>query len=133
MGGATQQQLHLLRILLSCRKITAQVTKPITESIIAIASTTEPEFLPQLKAKQNRFPRSHNFMDAKIAARIGEKLGLRLKELGVLNVEIDFNEELLRPVHQQKLVRPIFQNVKRAGINISGAEKLPFGGSDHGY
>ncbi|KAL3507221.1 hypothetical protein ACH5RR_032603 [Cinchona calisaya] len=128
MAGATHQQFHLLRVVLSCRKITAQVTNPMTDSIIAMASTSEPEFLPQYKAKQNRFPRSHNFMDTKISSRIGEKLGFRLKEIGVYSVEIDLKEELSRPIHQQKLVGPIFQNVKQAGINISGAEELKFGG-----
>lgn len=120
-------KLHLLRVVLSCRKITAQVTNPTTESIVAMASTTEPEFLPQYRAKLNRFPRSHNFMDSKIASRIGEILGVRLQEIGVDNVRIDLKEEISRPIHQQKLVNPIFKSVKQAGINIAGAEQLPFG------
>lgn len=127
--ASTNGQQHLLRIVLSCRKITAQVTNPATNSIVAMASTTEPEFVQQYRAKLNRFPRSHNYMDSKIASRIGEKLGVRLREIGVENVEIDLNEELSRPIHQQKLINPIFNSVKKAGVYVGGGtEKLPFGG-----
>ncbi|KAK2970069.1 hypothetical protein RJ640_006542 [Escallonia rubra] len=75
---ATANHPHLLRLVLSCRKITAQVTHPRTESIVAMASSSEQEFMAQYRAKLNRFPRSHNYWDAKIASRIGEKLGFRL-------------------------------------------------------
>ncbi|CAI9117537.1 OLC1v1018937C1 [Oldenlandia corymbosa var. corymbosa] len=126
MGGAAQR-LPLLRVILSCRKITAQVTNPITDSIIAMASTTEPEFIPQLKAKRNQVPRHHNYVDLRMASRVGEKLGVRLKEIGVENVEIDLKEELSRPIHQQKMVNPIFRTVKEAGISVSGTDELIFG------
>ncbi|XP_077228961.1 ribosomal L18p/L5e family protein [Tasmannia lanceolata] len=115
---------HLLKLMLSCRKITAQVTSPRTDSIVAMASSSEQEFLPQYRAKLNRFPRSHNFWDAKIASRIGEKLGLRLKEIGVSDVEIDLEEELSRPTHYKIMVISVFDSVKRMGIRVSGAEKL---------
>ncbi|KAK4349622.1 hypothetical protein RND71_032377 [Anisodus tanguticus] len=48
---------HLLRLLVSCRKITAQVTTTSTDTIIAMASSSEQEFAPQCKAKLNRVPR----------------------------------------------------------------------------
>ncbi|KAM7486983.1 hypothetical protein LguiA_002992 [Lonicera macranthoides] len=115
---------HLLRLVLSCRKITAQVTNPTTSSIIAMASSSEQEFAAQYRAKLNRFPRSHNYWDSKIASRIGEKLGFRLKEIGVSNVEIDLIEELSRPIHHRKMVIPLFESVKRAGVGVAGAEKL---------
>ncbi|CAH9131452.1 unnamed protein product [Cuscuta epithymum] len=125
MAAATStQQRHLLRLVLSCRKITAQVTHPQTASIIAMASSAEQEFAAQHRAKLNRFPRSHNFWDSKIAARVGEKLGHRLNEAGVLQVEIDHREELARPIHHRKMVSPLFDAVKRAGIGLAGGEKL---------
>ena len=117
---------HLLRLVLSCRKITAQVTNPTTSSIIAMASSSEQEFAAQYRAKLNRFPRSHNYWDSKIASRIGEKLGFRLKEIGVSDVEIDLIEELSRPIHHRKMVIPLFESVKRSGVGVAGAEKLEF-------
>lgn len=118
------QHHHLLRLVLSCRKITAQVTSATTESIVAMASSSESEFIPQYRAKLNRFPRSHNFWDAKIASRVGEKLGLRLRDIGVSDVQIDLREELSRPVYHRRMIMPLFDSVRRAGISVSGAEKL---------
>ncbi|KAG9160685.1 hypothetical protein Leryth_017491 [Lithospermum erythrorhizon] len=82
----------LLRVVLSCRKLTAQVTNPITDSIITLSSSTEPEFAAQYRAKLNRFPRSHNFIDHKISSKIGEKLCQRLRDIGVKEVNIDVEE-----------------------------------------
>ncbi|KAK6914567.1 hypothetical protein RJ641_021888 [Dillenia turbinata] len=115
---------HLLRLVVSCRKITAQVTNPTTESIVAMASSLEQEFVAQYRSKLNRFPRSHQFWDARIASRVGEKLGFRLREIGVSKVEIDLHEELSRPIHHRRLVLPLFDSVKRAGIGVNGAERL---------
>ncbi|KAF8393885.1 hypothetical protein HHK36_020083 [Tetracentron sinense] len=115
---------HLLRLVLSCRKVTAQVTNPRTDSIVAMASSSEQEFVAQYRAKLNRLPRSHNLWDSKIASRVGEKLGFRLKEIGVSDVEIDLHEELARPIHYRKMVIPLFDSVKRAGVGVSGADKL---------
>lgn len=115
---------HLLRLVLSCRKITAQVTNPRSESIVAMASSSEQEFVPQYRSKLHRFPRSHNFWDAKIASRVGEKLGFRLKEIGVCDIQIDLHEELSRPIHHRKMIIPLFDSIKRAGIVVAGAEKL---------
>ncbi|VFQ72449.1 unnamed protein product [Cuscuta campestris] len=124
MAAASTPQRHLLRLVLSCRKITAQVTHPETASIIAMASSAETEFAAQNRAKLDRFPRAHNLWDSKIAARVGEKLGHRLKEARVSLVEIDHREELARPVHHRKMVAPLFDAVKRAGIGVAGGEKL---------
>ncbi|KAI8537572.1 hypothetical protein RHMOL_Rhmol09G0034500 [Rhododendron molle] len=119
---------HLLRLILSCRKITAQVTNTTTESIVAMASSSEKEFLPQYRSKLNRFPRSHHFWDTRVASRVGEKLGLRLTEIGISYVEIDHDEETSRPVHYRRMVGPLVDSVKRAGVTVSGAEKLQFEG-----
>lgn len=118
------QHQHLLRLVLSCRKITAQVTNPASSAIIAMASSSEHEFLAQYRAKLNRFPRSHNFWDAKVASRVGEKLGFRLKDIGVNTIVIDINEELSRPIHQRKMVLPLFDSVRRAGVQVYGTERL---------
>lgn len=123
---ASTNHHHLLRLVLSCRKITAQVTNATTESIVAMASSSEQEFVAQYRSKLNRYPRSHNYWDAKIASRIGEKLGFRLKEMGVSDVAIDIGEELSRPVHHRKMVIPLFESVKRTGISVAGAENLTF-------
>ncbi|KAI4324303.1 hypothetical protein L6164_023855 [Bauhinia variegata] len=115
---------HLLRLVLSCRKITAQVTNTSTSSIVAMASSSEQEFVAHYRAKLNRFPRSHQFWDAKIASRVGEKLGFRLREIGVSGVEIDVHEEQSRPIHYQMAVSPFFDSIKRVGIEVSGVDKL---------
>ncbi|KAK3012851.1 hypothetical protein RJ639_010351 [Escallonia herrerae] len=100
---------HLLRLVLAYRKITAQATHPHTESIVAMASSSEQEF-----------------MDAKTASKIDEKLGFRLKDIGISDVEIDTRDELLRPIHQLRMVIQLFDLVRRAGIDVAGAEKLEF-------
>ena len=117
-------QQHLLRLVLSCRKITAQVTNPTTSTIIAMASSAEQEsFLSHYRnSTLSRFPRQS--WDSKAASRVGEKLGLRLKGIGVSNIYIDLNEELSRPIHYRKRVLPLFDSVKRVGIVVDGAEKL---------
>ncbi|KAB1210412.1 hypothetical protein CJ030_MR6G007163 [Morella rubra] len=116
---------HLLRLVLSCRKLTAQVTNPSTSSIVAMASSSEQEFLPSYRARLNRLPRRQNRLwDSKDAARIGEKLALRLCDIGVSAVAINLHEELTRPVHHRKMVLPLFDSVRRAGVTVDGAEKL---------
>ncbi|XVF15036.1 hypothetical protein REPUB_Repub09cG0114800 [Reevesia pubescens] len=89
--SATQHQ-HVLRLVLSCRNIKAHVTQPGTSYIVAMASSTEQEFLIQYRSKLNQFPRSRRFWDAKVASKVGEKLGFRLKEIGDSNIAIDVNE-----------------------------------------
>ncbi|KAI5350913.1 hypothetical protein L3X38_003804 [Prunus dulcis] len=118
---------HVLRLVLSCRKITAQVTSPSSSSIIAMASSSEQEFVAQYRAKLNRFPRSQTFWDAKVAFRVGQKLGLRLRDIGVTGVEIDVGEELSRPVHHRIRLLPLFDSVKRAGVVVNGADELGIG------
>ncbi|XP_075488719.1 uncharacterized protein LOC142527713 [Primulina tabacum] len=122
----TQSSIHLLRLALSCRNITAQVISPSTDSIIAMASSAEQEFIADYKAKLDRFPRSQFLWSSKVAARIGEKMAIRLKEVGVLSVQIDAQEELSRPIHYRKMVRPFFESVKSGGITVAGAEYLVF-------
>ncbi|KAL5539089.1 hypothetical protein UlMin_046339 [Ulmus minor] len=104
---------HLLSLALSCRKITAHVTNPTSSSIVAMASSSEPE--------------SHNFWDAKAASRVGEKLGYRLREIGIIVVEIDLPQELSHPVHQHVMILPLFDLVRCAGISGAGTEKLGIG------
>ncbi|CAN8286678.1 unnamed protein product [Cochlearia groenlandica] len=115
---------HLLQLVLSCRKITAQVTKPGTSTIIAMASSSENEFLSQTRGNLYRHPRTNNFWDSKTASRVGEKLGLRLKELGVDTVSIDADEEISRPIHHRRKVIPLFDSVRRIGIIVDGTDQL---------
>ncbi|XP_027344108.1 uncharacterized protein LOC113856479 [Abrus precatorius] len=123
MGGAYHNHHHhVLQVVLSCRKITAQVTNTTTSSIIAMASSSEQEFVAYHRSKLNRFPRSHRFWDAKVASRVGEKLGLRLREIGVTGVQIDPLEEQSRPVHYRLMLSPLFHSVKRAGVEVSGVD-----------
>ncbi|KAI6695929.1 hypothetical protein NL676_023639 [Syzygium grande] len=123
--SATGRNQHLLRLVLSCRKITAQVTDPATSSIVAMASSSEQEFLARNRAKLARFPRTrHGVWDASVASRVGEKLGFRLIEIGVGNVEIDLDEELARPIRHRQMVLPLFDSVRRAGVAVGGADKL---------
>lgn len=119
-------QKHLLRLVLSCRKITAQVTNPSTDTIVAMASSSELEFIQQHRSKLNRYPRSHHYWDAHVASRIGDKLGLRLKQIGVSYVFIRVQEEISRPVFYRKMVGPLFQSVLRAGIDVEGVGEIGF-------
>ncbi|XP_022761674.1 uncharacterized protein LOC111307760 [Durio zibethinus] len=121
--AATQSQ-HVLRLVLSCRNITAHVTQPGTSYIVAMASSTEQEFLIQYRSKLSQFPRSHLYWDAKVASRVGEKLGFRLKEIGVSNISIDVNEEISIPIHRRRLLTPLFDSLRRVGVEIDGAERL---------
>ncbi|KDP42799.1 hypothetical protein JCGZ_23741 [Jatropha curcas] len=59
-----------------------------------------------------------------MASRVGEKLGFRLKEIGITNINIDLDEELSRPIHYRKRVLPLFDSVKRVGVAVDGADKL---------
>ena len=124
MAGIAHNQRHLLQLVLSCRKITAQVTNTTTSSIIATASSSEQEFVTHYRAKLNHFSRSHHYWDAKIASRVGKKPGFRLREIGITGVQIDVCEEQSRPVHHRMMVLPLFDSVKRAGVEVSGADKL---------
>ncbi|KAM2932214.1 hypothetical protein FF1_040311 [Malus domestica] len=103
---------HVFRLVLSCRKITAQVTSPSSSSIIAMASSSEQEFVACYRSNLNRFPRSPTFWDAKVTSRIGEKLALRFQDIGVTGVEIDLREELSRPVHHRIEVLSLFYFVQ---------------------
>ncbi|XP_061367299.1 uncharacterized protein LOC133310391 [Gastrolobium bilobum] len=123
-GSYCNHHHHLLQLVLSCRKITAQVKNTTTSSIIAMASSSEQEFVAYYRAQLNRFPRSQRFWDAKVASRVGEKLGFRLREIGVTGVQIDPREEQSRPVHYRMMVSPLFYSIKRAGVQVSGADKL---------
>jgi hypothetical protein len=89
-----------------------------------MASSAEQEsFLSHYRnTTLSRFPRQS--WDSKAASRVGEKLGFRLKGIGVSNIYVDLNEELSRPIHYRKRVLPLFDSVKRVGIVVDGAEKL---------
>lgn len=90
-----------------------------------MASSSEQEFLAHYRSKLNRFPRSHRFWDAKVASRVGEKLGFRLREIGVTGVQIDAKEELSRPLHYRLMVSPLFHSIQRVGVHVSGADNFP--------
>ncbi|KAL9240643.1 hypothetical protein vseg_014839 [Gypsophila vaccaria] len=124
---ATTTVNHLLRLVLSCRKLTAQVTNPTTSTIIAMASSAEHEFLPHYRSQLHRFPRSHLFWDSRVASRVGEKLAVRLLEVGVVCVLFHPDQEIIsRPVRLRKLVIPLFEAVGRAGVVVDGVDQLYF-------
>ncbi|KAI3931863.1 hypothetical protein MKW98_012273 [Papaver atlanticum] len=85
-----------------------------------MASSSEQEFMAQYRAKLNRVPRSKNLWNSKVACRVGEKLGLRLNELGICDVQIDLHEELSRPIHHKKMVMSLFDSVKLTGVRVCG-------------
>ncbi|KAB5548432.1 hypothetical protein DKX38_011838 [Salix brachista] len=129
----SRNQQHLLRLVLSCRKITAQVTNPTNSTIIAMASSSEQESFLSIYRNTSLSVFSRQTWDSKTASRVGEKLGFRLKEIGVNNICIDLNEELSRPIHYRKRVLPLFDSVKRVGIEVDGVEKLGEIGPGIGY
>ncbi|KAK7395487.1 hypothetical protein VNO78_16046 [Psophocarpus tetragonolobus] len=110
---------HVLQVVLSCRKITAQVTNTSSSSIVAMASSSEQEFVAHYRSHLNRFPRSHRFWDAKVASRVGEKLGFRLREIGVIAVQIDPRHEQSCPLHYRLMLSPLFHSIKNAGVHVS--------------
>ena len=89
-----------------------------------MASSSEKEFIPLYRARLNRFPRHNRLWDSRTAARVGDKLALRLHDIRVSAVSIDLQEELSRPPHLRQLVLPLFDSVRRAGVLVHGAEKL---------
>ncbi|QCE09125.1 uncharacterized protein LOC114185760 [Vigna unguiculata] len=121
-GTYNNQHRHVLQLVLSCRKITAQVTNTTTSSIIAMASSSEQEFAAHYRAQLNRFPRSQRYWDGKVASRVGEKLGFRLREIGITTVQIDPSEEQSRPPHYRAMVSPLFHSIKNAGVHVSGVQ-----------
>ncbi|KAB2009089.1 hypothetical protein E1A91_D10G146100v1 [Gossypium mustelinum] len=129
--SATHSQ-HVLRLVLSCRSIKAHVTQPGTSYIVAMASSTEQEFLIQYRSKLDQFPRSRRFWDSKVASKVGEKLGFRLKEIGISNIAIDVDEEISRPIDRRRLVLPVFDSLRRVGVKIDGAERLSQIGHNQG-
>ncbi|KAJ4723423.1 Ribosomal L18p/L5e family protein [Melia azedarach] len=121
-----QNPRYILQLVVSCRKITAQVsnTCPATASIVAMASSSRQDFYSHYHSRLNPFPKRHRFWDSKTAALVGQKLGSQLREIGVSNVMIDLAEELSRPANQRILVRPLFDSVRCAGVVVDGLEKL---------
>jgi hypothetical protein len=89
-----------------------------------MASSSEQESFLSIYRNTSLSIFSRQSWDSKTASRVGEKLGFRLKEIGVNNIYIDLNEELSRPIHYRKRVLPLFVSVKRVGIEVDGAEKL---------
>ncbi|KAG6418627.1 hypothetical protein SASPL_120831 [Salvia splendens] len=100
------------------QKITAQVTCSSSKSIIAMASSSEEEFIKAYRAKLNRFPRSSIYWDSKTASRIGDKIGTRLQEKGMSSVVIDVGEELSRPIHYRRLLGPFFELIGEIVLSV---------------
>ncbi|KAI4310764.1 hypothetical protein MLD38_035715 [Melastoma candidum] len=109
---------RLLSLVLSVRKITAQVTDASTTTILAMASSDESRPPRPAGVAIRRFPR--HCWGSDTAADVGERLASRLKEIGVDRVDIDAEEEISRPTRQRMMVLPLFESVRWAGIEIGG-------------
>ncbi|KAG6520361.1 hypothetical protein ZIOFF_017410 [Zingiber officinale] len=117
---------HLLRLIVSCRKIAAEVTAPCSSTVVAMASSDEPEFLVQNYLWRNRFPRPRLPWDSRVASRVGEKLALRLRGIGVFAVEVDLGQEPSRLSHFRRSAVSLFGSFERAGVHVAGSEKLEY-------
>ncbi|MQL94200.1 hypothetical protein Taro_026856 [Colocasia esculenta] len=117
---------HLLRLVVSCRKIAAEVTGPAAaDAIVAMASSSEQEFAAEYRARLNRFPRSRSYWDGRVAARVGEKLAARLRQIGVSAVAVvGPGVESPLPAHHRRPAASLFDSLERAGVRVSGAEGL---------
>ncbi|KAJ4757994.1 Ribosomal L18p/L5e family protein [Rhynchospora pubera] len=115
---------HLLRLVVSCRKLSAEVSSPHSQTIIAMATSTEPEFALKQRALLARNPSSKLLWTPRTAVRVGEILANRLLGLGIDGVTVDLDEELARPPHWRRSLSPFFESVQRSGVRIDGAEKL---------
>ncbi|KAI6690686.1 hypothetical protein NL676_027514, partial [Syzygium grande] len=58
----------------------------------------------------------HVVWDAKVTSRVSVKLGFRLIETRVGNVEIDLDEKLSWPIRHRQMALPLFDSVRRAGV-----------------
>ncbi|KAJ4798860.1 Ribosomal L18p/L5e family protein [Rhynchospora pubera] len=85
---------HLLRLVVSCRKLSAEVSSPHSQTIIAMATSTEPEFALKQRALLARNPSSKLLWTPRTAVRVGEILANRLLGLGIDGVTVDLDEEL---------------------------------------
>ncbi|KAJ1703697.1 hypothetical protein LUZ63_003476 [Rhynchospora breviuscula] len=115
---------HLLRLVVSCRKLSAEVSSPHSQTIVAMATSTEPEFALKQRALLARNPSSKVLWTPRSAARVGEILANRLLGLGIEGVSVDLDVELARPPHWRRSLSPFFESVQRSGVRIDGAEKL---------
>lgn len=115
---------HLLRLVISCRKLSAEVSAPQTQAIVAMAATTEPEFALRQRALLSRNPSAKLLWNSATAARVGEILAQRLRAIGVDGVSVDLDQELARPPHWRRSVSPFFEAVQRSGVRIEDADKL---------
>ncbi|CAN6448844.1 unnamed protein product [Victoria cruziana] len=116
---------HCLRLSLSCRKIAAAVVRMGTESIVAMADSMEPEFLPQHRFNENRVPRCKSFWNGKIASKVGDNLGFRLSRISVSEVKVDADEEASRPLHYRRNIGPFFDSLQKRGIRVHGLQCPP--------
>ncbi|KAI0528972.1 hypothetical protein KFK09_001517 [Dendrobium nobile] len=121
-------EAHLLRLVISCRKLTAQVTNGATDTIVAMASSGEQEFTAATRARIYRHPHSRRFWDERVAARVGEKLAVRLLQIGVSDVRLHLEdrdrEPLSLPHHYRRPIASLFYSVERAGVRVDGADEL---------
>ncbi|XP_020591516.1 uncharacterized protein LOC110032281 isoform X2 [Phalaenopsis equestris] len=121
-------EAHLLRLAVSCRKLTAHVTAGATDAIIAMASSGEQEFAAANRYRLYRYPRSRRFWDERVAARLGEKLAVRLRQIGISDVQLHLEdgdrERLSLTHHYRRSIASLFHSVERAGIRVDGADEL---------
>ncbi|KAG0477616.1 hypothetical protein HPP92_012335 [Vanilla planifolia] len=118
---------HLLRLLVSCRKITAQVTVGGTDTIIAMASSG------RAGVRRGNPGRGSSaalpaVLDERVAARVGEKPALRLHQIGVADVRlhIDDGNGSSMPLIYRRQIASLFDSVERAGIRVSGADEVRY-------
>ncbi|KAI4369237.1 hypothetical protein MLD38_017705 [Melastoma candidum] len=105
---------HLFRLVLSVRKITAQVTDASTTTIIAMVSSDESRPPTPTEVAIKRFPR--HCWGSDTAGSVGERQASRLKEIGIDRVDIYAEEETSRQTRQRMMVLSLFESVRRAGI-----------------
>ncbi|KAK8953161.1 hypothetical protein KSP40_PGU005134 [Platanthera guangdongensis] len=58
------------------------------DTIVAMASSGEHEFASAARARLYRHPRSRLFWDECVVVRVGEKLGARLRQIGVSDISL---------------------------------------------
>ncbi|CAK8564857.1 unnamed protein product [Lathyrus sativus] len=102
-----------------------QVPDTTNSSIIAMASSSKKEFLTHYRSVLNCLSGSHRFWNAKSVSRVANKLGLRLRKIGVTGVQINVSEELSRPLCYRKMVFSLFRSVQHVDVRVSSAYNLP--------
>ncbi|KAK8924228.1 hypothetical protein KSP39_PZI019455 [Platanthera zijinensis] len=93
-----------------------------------MVSLGEHEFASAAPARLYRHPRSRLFWDERVAVRVGEKLGARLRQIGVSDISLQLEdgdpEHLSFSLHYRRPIASMLRSVEGARVRVVGADEL---------